>query len=96
MLRVSVVAQAPLHRSLFTSIQEIQQKLKDMAAAAALHTEIKQPELTDYAKLETPELQSRYDKTEQWIKDHQSDPRLYIAQIRLKQMNKILAARILM
>lgn len=78
------------------TIAELQQKIRDRATTAPLHTEVKQPELVDYTKLETPELQDRYNKLEQWMLLNKNHPRYYVAEIRIKQINKVLASRIKM
>lgn len=80
----------------FVSIEEIQQRLKEKAATAPAHIDVPKPEITAYSQLSTPELQERYNKLEAWMLLNKSHPRFYVADVRIKQMNKVLASRIKM
>jgi len=78
------------------SILDIQEKLRQKAAAAPVKSDYKKPEILDYSRLDIAELQKRYDILEKWMKLHKDHPRFYVAQVRLKQMNVVLAKKIKM
>lgn len=78
------------------SIKDIQEKLRQKAASAPVSIDDKKPEILDYSKLPIDELQKRYDILEKWMKLHKDHPKFYIAQVRLKQMNVVLAKKIKM
>lgn len=78
------------------TIEDVQQKLIEKSRTAPATGTLDPPKSDEvnYFKMPTPELQQKYNDVEAWMKSHIGDPRYYIAEVRLRQMNKILASRI--
>jgi hypothetical protein len=75
-------------------ILEVQNKLRQMAGVAPLKVET--PKVDDshnYKAMTTPDLQSKYNTVEAWLKTHKDHADFLRGTIELKRMNKELASR---